>query len=113
MIVRTRCRRCAGEYEFPAGSKTHFCPHCDKQSWNELPASPPIAVKKPLGGTAGLGLCGLGLFGLVLAVDGFFNRSNASSIFQQQRGTRELIGAGVVGVLLVAAALFKNRKMPP
>ena len=48
MIVQGQCQHCAGIYEYEAGSKTEFCPHCGKETFCKpaqqrftAPASPP------------------------------------------------------------------------
>jgi hypothetical protein len=33
MIVQGQCQHCAGIYEYEAGSKSEFCPHCGKETF--------------------------------------------------------------------------------
>ena len=46
MINQGQCQHCAGLYEYEAGSKSEFCPHCGKETYcAALPDSEAVKAK--------------------------------------------------------------------
>ncbi len=125
MILQGQCQHCVGLYEYEAGSKSEFCPHCGKETFcSAAPASGPGKARtQPANKKAGgailldVGAAVLLIVGCFMVADGCAvsvaeQHPEAGAIRQITATVEAGLGVVVISLSLILAALVRIIRKP-
>ena len=125
MILQGQCQHCAGLYEYEAGSKSEFCPHCGKETFCAAPPASGAAkartqpANKKAGGAILLdvGAAVLLIVGCFMVADGCAGAAaeqhpEAGAIRQITATVEAGLGVVVISLSLILAALVRIIRKP-